>query len=130
MYKRQNLDSAYSQALSYFKGLKEEELPKYVIVSDFENFRLVDLDEGSEYNFKINELHRKIHLFSFITGFDKIDVHEENKVDVKAGELIGELHDSLKDNGYEGHDLELLLVRLLFCLFADDTSIWLSLIHI
>lgn len=37
---------------------------------------------------------------------------------------MGRLHDALKESGYEGHDLERLLVRLLFCLFADDTGIF------
>ena len=37
---------------------------------------------------------------------------------------MGKLHDKLKAIGYGGHDLEVYLVRLLFCLFADDTSIF------
>ena len=37
---------------------------------------------------------------------------------------MGKLHDALKKDGYTGHKLELLLVRLLFCLFADDTGIF------
>ena len=37
---------------------------------------------------------------------------------------MGKLHDALKASGYDGHDLERLLVRLLFCLFADDTGIF------
>jgi len=37
---------------------------------------------------------------------------------------MGELHDALKENGYTGHELEMYLVRLLFCLFADDSGIF------
>ena len=37
---------------------------------------------------------------------------------------MGKLHDKLKDIGYEGHDLEVFLVRLVFCMFADDTTIF------
>src|SRR3546814_4450337 len=37
---------------------------------------------------------------------------------------MGKLHDALKAAGYTDHALELLLVRLLFCLFADDTGIF------
>jgi len=36
---------------------------------------------------------------------------------------MGKLHDQLKEFGYEGHPLEVYLVRLLFVLFADDTGI-------
>ena len=38
--------------------------------------------------------------------------------------MMGRLHDALKDSGYVGHDLERFLVRLVFCLFADDTGIF------
>ena len=37
---------------------------------------------------------------------------------------MGKLHDRLKEIGYEGHPLEVYLVRLLFCLFAEDTNIF------
>ncbi|MCL2140011.1 MAG: hypothetical protein FWH41_10855, partial [Treponema sp.] len=45
-------------------------------------------------------------------------------IDIQAAEHMGELHDALKDNGYTGHELEMYLVRLLFCLFADDSGIF------
>jgi hypothetical protein len=48
----------------------------------------------------------------------------EEPVNIAASELMGELHDALQEAGYRGHDLERLLVRLLFCLFADDTGIF------
>ncbi|HBF2805545.1 TPA: hypothetical protein KN238_000126 [Clostridioides difficile] len=43
----------YSQALEYFNGLEDDELPKYMIVSDFENFVLYDLEDNKEYPFKL-----------------------------------------------------------------------------
>ena len=49
---------------------------------------------------------------------------EQDPVNIKAAELMGKLHDALKAAGYDGHALEVLLVRLLFCLFADDTGIF------
>ncbi len=49
---------------------------------------------------------------------------DEDIVNIKAAELMGHLHDALKANGYSGHALELLLVRFMFCLFADDTGIF------
>lgn len=122
--KGKNLDTAYSQALKYFSGLKENELPKYIIVSDFENFKLYDLDESREYEFKLSELYTKLHLFNFITDYDLITVKEEDSVNIDAGIKIGKLHDALMNNGYGGHNLGILLVRLLFCFFADDTGIW------
>jgi hypothetical protein len=52
------------------------------------------------------------------------DIRAEDPVNIKAAERMGRLHDALKASGYEGHALEVLLVRLLFCLFADDTGIF------
>jgi hypothetical protein len=69
--KGKDLNKAYSQALDYFSGLKERDLPKYVLVSDFENFRLYDLDDDKRYEFNIDEFHENIKLFGFIAGYRK-----------------------------------------------------------
>jgi len=119
-----DLDKAYSQALSYFAGLKEYELPKYILVSDFERFRLYDLDDDKQYEFTIDTLHENVYLFGFIAGYVKKSYKSEDPVNIKAAELMGKIHDYLYDSGYNGHDLEALLVRILFCLFADDTGIF------
>ena len=49
---------------------------------------------------------------------------DQDPVNIEASELIARLHDALKASGYDGHDLELFLVRIVFCLFADDTGIF------
>lgn len=122
--KGQNLDAAYTQAKDYFHGLEEHELPKYVMVSDFERFRLYDLDEKSSHEFVLSDFHKHVKLFAFIAGYQKRTFRDQDPVNVKAAELLGKLHDKLKDSGYEGHKLEIFLVRILFCLFADDTGIF------
>ena len=122
--KGKNLDAAFEQATDYFHGIKEHELPKYVLVSDFENFKLYDLDDKKEYCFHISQFHKNIKLFGFIAGYQKRTFKDEDPVNIKAAELMGKLHDQLEENGYEGHPLEVFLVRLLFCLFADDTGIF------
>ena len=122
--KGKNLDAAFEQAADYFHGIKEHDLPKYVLVSDFERFKLYDLDDKKEYEFSIQELHKNIKLFGFIAGYQKRTFKDEDPVNIKAAELMGKLHDQLEESGYEGHPLEVFLVRLLFCLFADDTGIF------
>jgi hypothetical protein len=122
--KGKDLDKAYDQALAYFHGLKEHELPRYVLVSDFEQFRLFDLDENTKHEFSIHEFINNIHLFGFIAGYQQRNYKDEDPVNIKAAELMGKLHDKLKAVGYTGHDLEVYLVRLLFCLFAEDTGIF------
>ncbi len=119
-----DLDKAYTQALDYFPGIKERDLPKYVLVSDFERFRLYDLEENTETEFRLTDLHKRIKHFAFIAGYRTQIIAPQNPVNIKAAERMGQLHDALKASGYEGHPLEVLLVRLLFCLFADDTGIF------
>ena len=119
-----DLDKAYTQALDYFPGIKERDLPKYVLVSDFARFRLYDLEEGTQQEFKLSDLHKRIKHFAFVAGYRTQTIAPQNPVNIKAAERMGKLHDALKAAGYEGHPLEVLLVRLLFCLFAEDTGIF------
>ena len=119
-----DLDKAYNQAIDYFAGLKERDLPRYVIVCDFAQFRLYDLTNQTETLFPLADLHRHIKRFGFIAGYETQTIKPQDPVNVKAAEQMGKLHDKLKASGYAGHPLEVLLVRLLFCLFADDTGIF------
>jgi hypothetical protein len=119
-----NLDKAYSQALDYFAGIPERDLPKYVLVSDFARFRLYDLESGEQFEFPLQELHKNIKLFGFIAGYQTHKIRTEDPVNIKAAELMGRLHDQMQAVGYDGHPLEVYLVRLLFCVFAEDTGIF------
>ena len=120
----EDLEKAYGQALEYFPGLTDDELPKYVIVSDFASFRFYDLDEGSHVEFPIIQLPEHIHHFGFISGYRKHPPHPEDPVNIEAAERVALLHDKLKESGYSGHALELFLVRIVYCLFADDTGVF------
>lgn len=122
--KGKNLDRAFQQAKDYLPGLKQIELPKYILVSDFENFRLFNLDDGTESCFQLKDLVSNVKLFGFIAGYTQQVYKVEDSVNIDAAYLMGKLHDSLKDAGYTGHELEKYLVRILFCLFAEDTTIF------
>lgn len=122
--KGKDLHTAYSQAKNYFPGLKDEDLPRYIITSDFHRFKLYDLEGKTESEFNLKDLVKNINLFGFISGYQQRTFKEQEPVNIKAADLMGELHDALRANGYDGHELEVLLVRLLFCLFAEDTTIF------
>ena len=119
-----DLDRAFQQARDYFPGLKDRDAPRYILVSDFARFRLYDLDEGKQHEFVLEELYKNVRLFGFIAGYQTTSYKEQDPVNIQAAERMGRLHDKLKEIGYTGHSLELYLVRLLFCLFAEDTSIF------
>ena len=120
----QDLSRAFAQAADYFDGLAERDLPRYILVSDFARFRLYDLEENTETEFRLADLHKRIKHFAFIAGYRTQIIAPQNPVNIKAAERMGRLHDALKAAGYQGHPLEVLLVRLLFCLFAEDTGIY------
>jgi len=119
-----NLDAALTQALSYFPGISERDLPQIIIVCDFARFRVHHLTTGETTEFELKDLHKNIKLFGFVAGYKALEIKAQDPVNIKAAERMGRLHDALKASGYTGHPLEVLLVRLLFCLFADDTGIF------
>lgn len=119
-----NLDKAFQQAIDYTHGLKQNELPKYVLVCDFHIFRLYDTEEQTTLEFTIDELVLNVQSFGYLLGYQKKTYKEQDPANIKAAELMGKLHDRLEEIGYEGHPLEVYLVRILFCLFAEDTTIF------
>ena len=125
-----NLDKAYQQAIGYTHGLKQHELPKYILVSDFEDFRLYDLEQNSlpagegAITFKLNDLVHNVQHFGYLLGYQKKIYKEQDPANIKAAELMGKLHDRLEEIGYTGHPLEVYLVRVLFLMFAEDTTIF------
>ncbi len=119
-----DLDRAYTQAMDYFPGIKERDLPRFVLVCDFARFRLHDLGEDTVSEFELADLYKNVRLFGFIAGYQTQPIKPQDPINIKAAERMGRLHDQLKAVGYEGRPLELYLVRLLFCLFAEDTSIF------
>ncbi len=123
-----DLDRAFQQALDYFPGLPERDLPQLIIVCDFARFRVHRLatqgKEGETIEFALQDLHKHIKVFGFLAGYKVQEIQAQDPVNVKAAERMGRLHDALKASHYDGHPLEVLLVRLLFCLFADDTGIF------
>ena len=119
-----DLSRAYDQAGDYFDALKESERPRYILVSDFQSFELHDLDERKTIAFALKDLPDHVEAFGFILGVQRRTFRDQDPVNIQAAELVGRLHDALHAAGYRGHDLERFLMRIVFCLFADDTGIF------
>jgi hypothetical protein len=122
--KGKDLNKAHQQAIDYFPGLKNHELPKYILVSDFVRFKLFDIEEDTCVEFNLKDFVKHVQHFGFIAGYQKKIYKEQDPANIKAAELMGKLHDRLEEIGYTGHPLEVYLVRILFCLFAEDTTIF------
>ncbi len=119
-----SLAAAREQAGGYFDALPERERPRYLLLSDFQNFELVDMDEREELRFPLADLPKHAERFGFIVGVQRRAFREQDPVNVEAAELVGKLHDALEDAGYAGENLGRFLVRVVFCLFADNTGIF------
>ena len=119
-----DLVRAKAQALDYFPGISNADLPRYILVSDFQNFELYDLEEDEHIAFALADLPKHVERFGFILGVERRTFTDQDPVNIEAAELMGRLHDALRASGYDGRDLEQFLVRLVFCLFADDTGIF------
>ncbi len=134
-------NGAARQAFDYLEHLDPEARPRWVLVSDFAHFVLYDLGEDvHEYlaglasvrktnpevvaQFLLRDLPDKLRHFAFIRDEEQALFQTQPEVNLKAVALLGDLHDELKKSGYAGHQLEHFLVRVLFCLFAEDTDIY------
>lgn len=127
-----NLSTAQTQAIGYIQNLhtegRAEEAPRYIIVSDFARIALHDLEASDEaqqtIEFPLDALPQHIRHFAFIAGYETRRLEAEDPANFRATELLANLHDRLEEGGYNGHDLQRFMVRILFCLFAEDTGIF------
>lgn len=120
----EDLDAAYQQALGYVEALEPHQRPLHIALSDFATLRLYDLATGQQTAFPLAELPQRVEAFGFLIGKQLRHQAPSDPVNIKAAQEMGRLHDLLKASGYAGHELELLLVRLLFLLFGDDAGLW------
>ena len=100
--KQASLQQAKEQAFDYFPGLKEKDLPRYILLSDFQTFELYDCDEDDTVSFALADLPQHIEAFGFILGRQKRSFKDQDPVNIQASELIGKLHDALEASGYQG----------------------------
>lgn len=128
----EDLSAAASQAFDYVQSLtregRGEEAPQFIIVSDFARIVIYDLDGKTPgepaADFPTAKLHENLKPLGFLSGYSTKPVDPEDSINIEAVEILGRLHDALESGGYSGHELERFLVRILFCLFAEDTGIF------
>lgn len=124
--KGESLIRAYNQGYDYAKCLKPEEYPELLLVSDFEYIQVTNLKSMKTFKkFKLNQLKKNIRMLGTLAGYNsEVTFKTDVEVNIDASYKMAKLHDALKDSGYVGEDLEQYLVRLLFCMFAEDTGIF------
>ncbi len=119
-----SLEDAFDQASAYCDGLKKSEHPRYILVSDLRKFDLFDSEQRTSIQFELEQLPDYVESFGFILGIEKRPFRDQDPVNIKASELVGKLYDALHSAGYPQSFLDKYLIRLVFCMFADDTGIF------
>lgn len=120
-----DLDRAAGQAEEYLASLPESEFPRYLLACDFGRFLLVDLEKRTESRFALSDLPDRVGDFAFMAGRDaSARPGPERPVDVKASAMMGDIFTMLSRQGYGSPHVERFLVRLAFCMFAEDTGIF------
>ncbi|QCB27914.1 class I SAM-dependent DNA methyltransferase [Corynebacterium endometrii] len=124
----------FQQALSYANSLPNSQRPDFIIVSNFETFRIHNLDvakpDENYVEFALAELAAQLHLLDFLTDPQRARAKREEKASMEAGQLIGKLYSKLRDqyqfpdSTASQHSLNVLCVRLVFCLFAEDAGLF------
>lgn len=124
----------FEQAKRYADSLPNSLRPDTIIVSDFRSFRIHSLDQirpGENYiEFTLSELADQLHLLDFLIDPQRLRRQREEQVSLDAGTLIGRIYDMVReqyidpDSDESKHSLNVLCVRLVFCLFAEDAGLF------
>lgn len=126
--KERLLKEAELQALRYFRKLRNDVRPKYVITCDFETIIVFEMGIEKIYMKEkgrclVKEIPTHRDLFNFM--LDREVVAPQEMVNRKAADLMNCVYTELKKTGYnDKNNITKLLTRLIYCLFADDTGIF------
>lgn len=104
---------------------------RFVIVTDFKIFLAIDKKTNQTLDINIKEIFKHSDFFLPLTGLEKAELTFESQADIKAAEKMGKLYDLIiKDNKEflkserDRHGLNIFFSRILFCFFAEDSSIF------
>ena len=122
----------YEQALRYSMGLAYSERPRWIVTCNFKSFLIYDMEKpkGEPFEILLENLEREYYLLRFLVEDVETTLRHEKAVSIKAGELIGKLYDELHkqyinpQSAESLRSLNILCVRLVFCLFAEDSGLF------
>ena len=130
--KRAGEETPYQQACWYMANLPHSIRPRWIITCNFDEFRIYDkeLEDDSYISLMLEELPEHVHLLSFFADKRNSRLVKEKELSVKAGELVGMLYaqlsrqyKSIDTDAHEQRSLNVLIVRLVFLLYAEDSGL-------
>ncbi len=121
----------YQQADRYRKEQNYSEAARWIVTCNFKEFFIYDMDHrGSEpEHILLKDLDKDFELLQFLVDQKNADVSREEKISLKAGELVGKLYDALYKEYINPDEnslrsLNILCVRIVFCLYAEDAGLF------
>lgn len=130
--KKAGPETPYQQAKWYADNLPNSIRPRWIITCNFDEFRIYDMEavDDQYVSLALEELPEQVHLLSFFTDRRNSRLVKEKELSVKAGELVGKLYAQLSQqyrsidtDAREQRSLNVLIVRLVFLLYAEDSGL-------
>ena len=122
----------FQQAKRYAEELPHYEKPRWIVVSNFREWHIHDMNLPSNKPevVLLENFHKEYHRLAFLVDKNNEHITREMEISVKAGKIIGEIYDKLLAQYLDPtspetlHSLNMLCVRLVFCLYAEDAGIF------
>ena len=129
-----SLLNPFQQARKYIAGLPLSQHPRWVVTCNFKSFLVYDMENpnGEPEEILLENLEKEYYRLSFLTDAGNIHLKKELEISKKAGDIIGEIYDAILKQ-YKDADnpspatlksLNMLCVRIVFCLYAEDAEIF------
>ena len=122
----------FQQAQRYSAALPYSQHPRWIITCNFEEFLIYDMEKptGEPESILLKDLGKEYYRLQFLVEEKSELLHREERISIKAGELVGKLYDAIlkqyihPDSEETLRSLNMLCIRLVFCLYAEDAGIF------
>ena len=126
-----NFLTPYQQVKRYASDVKYSERPRWIITCNFKEFLVYDMEQphGEPESILLKDLEKEYYRLKFLVDVKSEHISKEMEVSMQAGEIVGRIYDALlkqyDDNSPEAlRWLNILCVRIVFCLYAEDAGIF------
>jgi methylase len=122
----------FQQAKRYSANLPYSKRPRWIVTCNFKEFYVYDMEQpnGEPKVIKLADLDKEAYRLEFLIDKTNEHLEREMKVSIEAGEIVGKIYESLlkqyinPNSPKSLHAINQLIVRLVFCLYAEDAGIF------
>ena len=122
----------YQQARRYAANMKRSEMPRWIVTCNFKSFLVYDMEKPNSEPEEIflENLEKEFYRLSFLANTGNVHLKREMELSIKAGEIVGQIYDKLlkqyknPDSAKTLKSLNMLCVRIVFCLYAEDAGLF------